>query len=392
MSRLAMNTTLGRLLVSIAGIVFASQLAHAQPAGGGPPNYPIARTKPRLYDATITANIFAEGRDISDIAPLLAKRSEVVVPIILQGAYSKVDPSTITIAGQINGRTHAAGTVPWTLRGPHPDGTAEIVVEFVDIQAQSMGITMTWREQSWLADINEADAFTITWPAEWPEAVKPYLQPGPWIQSDDKVITDFVARITQGNLRNVTPYSAAKELMRKTITAFNSISGTGNERRDLGQIEGLQLIGAAEATRTATGSPNDLACTCVAVLRAAGIPARPVIGIVKEITRELEQRTQWRTWVEFYLPKAGWVPFDPNQMRGSGFQFKALDAPWPGFANIKDLDERIPVAYRFQPTGSQWNRPPVWGWLYDGNVNRAWKIFPQTSLMRISRGPGIPDP
>ena len=35
---------------------------------------------------------------------------------------------------------------------------------------------------------------------------------------------------------------------------------------------------------------------------------------------------------------------------------------------------------------------PVWGWLYDGNPQRAWKIFPQTSLMRISRGPGVPDP
>jgi len=348
--------------------------------------------KPRLYDATIRANVFAEGRDISDISPLLAKRSEMVIPIILQGAYSRVDPSTITVAGQINGRTHAAGTVPWTLRGPHPDGTAEIVIEFVDIQAQSMGVTVTWREQSWLADINEADAMRITWPKDWPEAVRPFLKPGPWIESDDQVITDFVNRITQGNLRNVTPYGAAKELMRATITAFNSISGTGNERRDLGQIEGLQLIGAAEATRTATGSPNDLACTCVAVLRAAGIPARPVVGIVKELTRDLEERTQWRTWAEFYLPGAGWVPFDPNRMRGSGFQFKSLDAAWPGFANLKDLDERIPVAYRFQPVGSQWVRPPVWGWMYDGNPQRAWKIFPQTSLMRISRGPGVPDP
>jgi hypothetical protein len=364
----------------------------AQPAAGGPPVYPIERVEPNIYEATIDAGIFAERRVIDENAPLLARRSEVLIPIILQGAYSKADPASITVSGSINGQVFRAGGVPWSLRGPRPDGSAEIVIELIDIQAQSIGIKVTWAQQSWLPLINEADILRSTWPSEWPEATQRFLKPEPWIQSDDQFLIDFVGRVTKGNLRGVSPYGAAKELVRESVLAYKSISGTGNERREFGQISGLQLIGASESARSATGSPNDLVCTCVAILRAAGIPARPVVGIVKELTKDIKERTQWRTWGEFYVPKAGWVPFDPNIMRGSGFQFRRLDESWTGFANIKDFNERIPVAYQFQPEGSLWNWPPVWGFIYGGDLNRVRKIFSQTSLMRIGRGVGVPDP
>ncbi|MDG2029370.1 MAG: transglutaminase domain-containing protein [Phycisphaerales bacterium] len=375
----------------VLAVLLVTSNASAQPAAGGPPVYPIERIEPKLCEATIDAGIFAERQVINEQAPLLSQRSEVLVPIILQGAYSKVDPSSITVSGNINGQVFSDGQVPWTIRGPRPDGSAEIVVELIDLQAQSVGVKVTWTEQTWLPLINEVDALRTTWPKEWPEATRTYLKPSPWIQSDDQFLIDFVARVSKGNLRGVSPYAAAKELVRESVLAYKSISGTGNERREFGQISGLQLIGASESARSATGSPNDMVCTCVAILRAAGIPARPVVGIMKELTKDLKERTQWRTWAEFYLPKAGWVPFDPNLMRGSGFQFRGLEQAWTGFANIKDFNDRIPVAYRFQPEGSLWNWPPVWGFIYGGDLQRARKIYSQTSLMRIGRGAGIPD-
>ena len=381
-----------RILAAVLLACACAPPALAQPETGGPPQFPLARVKPRVYEATISADVFGTSIDALETAPLEAKRSEIIIPMIIRGAYSAIDPASIKVAGQINGQTYRVGDVPWKLRGPHPDGTGEVVVEFVDIRAQSMGVKVTWREQSWLATINDRAALQITWPVEWPEEVREYLKPSPWIESDDELFVNFIQQITQGNLRKVTPYAATKELLRETITRFRSISGTGNERRDLGLIAGLQLVGAREAASAESGSPNDLVCTCIAVLRAAGIPARPVVGIVKELTDNLRERTQWRTWGEFYLPKTGWVPFDPNDMRGSGFQFKALDVAWPGFGNVKNLDERIPVAYRFQPEGSKWEWPPVWGWIYNGNPARAYRIFSQTSLVRINRGQGVPDP
>ena len=390
--RLVLNA---RILVKTCltlAVLLAASRASAQPANGGPPVYPIERVQPQVHEATIDLGIFAEQLVVDENGPLLAQRSEVLIPIILQGAYSKADPSTISISGTINGQIFREGSIPWSLRGPRPDGAAEIVVELIDLRAQSVGVKVTWTQQTWLPQINEVDAMCSTWPAEWPEATRPFLKPEPWIQSDDQFLIDFVTRISKGNLRGVSPYGAAKELIRESVLAYKSISGTGNERREFGLISGLQLIGASESARAATGSPNDLVCTCIAILRAAGIPARPVVGIVKEMTKDLKERTRWRTWGEFYVPKAGWVPFDPNIMRGSGFQFRGLDAAWPGFANIKDFNERIPVAYRFQPEGSLWHWPPVWGFIYGGDLNRARKIYSQTSLMRIGRGDGIPDP
>jgi putative nicotinate phosphoribosyltransferase len=68
------------------------------------------------------------------------------------------------------------------------------------------------------------------------------------------------------------------------------------------------------------------------------------------------------------------------------------DVAWKGIGTMKDLKERIPVAYAFQPEGSLWNRPPVWGWIYNGDTSRAYRIYSQTSLVRINRGIGEPDP
>ena len=391
MPRLLENRMLWILAVSMLVLTCTPEI-HAQPATGGPPQFPIARVKPRLWEPTIKADVFASSLYTLNTSPLSASRSEIIVPVIIQGAYSKVDPSSIKVAGQINGQTYREGDVPWKLRGPHPDGTAEIVVEFVDIKAQSIGVKVTWLEQSWLALVDDAAALQITWPVEWPEEIRKYLKPSPWIESEDEFITDFVQRITQGNLRKVTPYAAAKELLRETITRFRSINGTGNERRDLGLITGLQLVGAVEAARAESGSPNDLVCTCVAVLRAAGIPSRPVVGIVKELGDNLRERTRWRTWAEFYLPRAGWVAFDPNEMRGSGFQFKAIDVAWPGLGDVDDLDKRMPVAYDFQPKGTSMEWQPVWGWVYTGSTRDIYRLFSQTSLTRVSRGQGVPDP
>ncbi|MCH2144412.1 MAG: transglutaminase-like domain-containing protein [Phycisphaerales bacterium] len=391
--RLDTSAGIASVALSMSLSLFAATTAVAQPEVGGPPVHPISRVDPRVYETTLTADIFTEKRELTERDPLLADQSELVVPIIMQGAFSRTYPDSIVVAGQINGQFHEAGTVPWTLRGPHPDGTAEIVIEFADLRARTLGVRVTWREQSWLAVVDEAAAMQVTWPVEWPETVRPFLAPQPWIQSKAEIITNFVQRTTQGNLRRVTPYSAAKELTRQTIALFTSISGTGNERRNLGQITGLQLTGAEEAMELGRGSPNDLVCCCVAVLKAAGIPARPVVGVAKEFTKEMKQVTQWRVWGEFYLPGSGWIPFDPNMMRGSGIDNRSLDAAWRGFANVKELDERIPVAYRFQPKGSHWDEwPPVWGWFYGGNLQRVLRIYPQTSLMRISRGKGEPDP
>lgn len=380
-------------ILPILAVLFGSSVALAQPATGGPPTAPLKRLEPRRWESSIVADIFATPIDnLGDNKPLRSARSEIIIPILLRGAFSAVDPTSIGVSGQINGDRFREGDVPWKLRGPKPDGSAEIVVEFVDLKAQSIGVTVRFTSQSWRSAIDDSLAMNQTWPTEWPEQVQQYLQPGPFIESADPLFTEFVAEKTNGQLRKVAPYFAAKQLLKETVLAFRSISGTGVERTDFGAISGLQIVGALQAARTEQGSPNDLVCACVAVLRAANIPARPVIGIVKERQKNMRETTRWRTWGEFFLPDSGWVPFDPSTMRGSGFQFKKNDQQWPGLGTMDELNERIPISHRFTDGGVEWQFPPVWDWMDRSDKTLIWRLFSQTSLSRINRGVGTPDP
>ena len=403
-SRHSLNVMSRVLPLIIAGLLCLPADALAQHESGGPPNFPIAREKPRLWEARVRSQLV--GSNVSGVMSsqnsIQCPRSEIVIPIIMRGTYCRTDPNSITVTASIGSQWLRAGNVPWTLRGPHPDGTAEIVVEFRDINTTSITMEANWKTQTWESSLNEVAASKIGWPTEWPEAVRKYLEPSLLIESDAPEFTGFVNSITNGQLRNVSPYLAAKELVKRTILNFRSIIG--------GSMDTTNLTGAAESLRSERGSRLDLTCACVATLRAAGIPARPVMGISKLLNKkQIKESTVWTPWAELYLPGAGWVPFDPFEMRGSGFQHRELTAQWRWFGSVEDLVERIPVAYQLSPPGSDlrlrnsaktsvgvvdikknWFETPVWGWVSDGcsQGQSSWN----TNLVRINRGAGTPDP
>ncbi|MBN2082486.1 transglutaminase domain-containing protein [bacterium] len=65
-----------------------------------------------------------------------------------------------------------------------------------------------------------------------------------------------------------------------------------------------------------TGVCDEFANVMCSMLRTAGIPARPVAGIVHLID-EYDEKTNilvagGHAWAEFYLPDIGWVPLDPT--------------------------------------------------------------------------------
>jgi hypothetical protein len=51
-------------------------------------------------------------------------------------------------------------------------------------------------------------------------------------------------------------------------------------------------------------------------------------------------------------------------MRGKGIRHRNVNEPWPEFGTMRDLNERIPLAYAFLPQRSTPTpeRPAVWGW------------------------------
>lgn len=74
-----------------------------------------------------------------------------------------------------------------------------------------------------------------------------------------------------------------------------------------------ELKGAKFAYEHGYGECGDYSALFVALCRAAGIPARPVIG--RWATSKAED---WHVWAEFYLPGYGWIPVDATIADESG--------------------------------------------------------------------------
>jgi transglutaminase-like putative cysteine protease len=75
------------------------------------------------------------------------------------------------------------------------------------------------------------------------------------------------------------------------------------------------LVGARFALEHGYGECGDYAVLFCALLRAVGVPARPVFGFWARSGsfRGSFDTIGWHVWAEFYLPGEGWVPADPER-------------------------------------------------------------------------------
>ncbi len=114
-----------------------------------------------------------------------------------------------------------------------------------------------------------------------------YLQPEPYIESNDPYIVNIAKQI-KGNsqeeiIQNIYEY-AQKNMTYKV----------------------MQNIGAKKALQIKQGKCSEFSNVMVALCRAKKIPARIVMGNIAR-----EKYTQ-HNWVEVYFDKYGWVAFDPT--------------------------------------------------------------------------------
>ena len=75
------------------------------------------------------------------------------------------------------------------------------------------------------------------------------------------------------------------------------------------------------------GECGDYVTLFCALLRAVGVPARPVVGWIAETGRS------HHVWAEFYLPSYGWIPADPSWDDGN--------ASWKYFGALPSSDRLI---------------------------------------------------
>jgi len=355
----------------LATLGAAAALGATAPPPPTPDPWPLAaaidRYDPRLYDAGLEVALVPTLAMPYGTDPVLASAT-FVLPMALAHPTCDVDRASIRTAITVRGRRDAGADAHRQLLEDRPLGQAWICVPSRGFPIDSLRWSVEWRARAWSCRIDEAMLARSTWPREWPEEVRDALKPQLGIESEDPLFAGFVRDKLGDRLRTLSPYAAAKELLRSVCTAFRAVNAEGIARGAGGAFVGFDMKGAKRAALDGAGSSHDLVAACVAVLRAAGIPARPVIGIAKEESRPGRESVLLVSWGEFLVPGAGWVPFDPVGLRSEALRTVPLTRPWNGLGNLPDLNRRVAVSYSFAPEQANLPSAPAgWGWQPIGN-------------------------
>jgi len=135
-----------------------------------------------------------------------------------------------------------------------------------------------------------------------PEQVQPYDETDPmyelytrserFIEADDPRIVEIAQEVAAGE---TNPYLLARAF-------YDYVVDTARYR-----LRGEGLQGARELVTSGMGECGDYAALFVALCRASGIPARPIVGYWA-----ISGLNQTHCWAEFYVEPFGWIPVDPT--------------------------------------------------------------------------------
>lgn len=344
-------------------LLCAATLADAP--SGRPPEGALERYEPRAYKLRYEVTVSTETLLRRPTRPV-AKRitledTPIMLPLILQSTFSEIDPETLEPKllpdyvpdETISDRARIDDGLPFNQH------LAVLPIE--SFEGTAIRWEVGYEVKVWNSRINDAAARAVPWPARWPEEVRDALVPQQFIESDDPIFAETVERVSGGRLRDVTPYVAAKEFIRHTLLNLH-VSGKGIVRRNDRSIIGIDVVGAKATAAEGTGTRPDVVNTCIAMLRAAEIPARTVIGTTEDpLTRN---KGEYIVWGEFYLPETGWVPFDIDELRAQNLRALEVNEPWRGIGELDDHNRRIPLAYHYLPpvTAQSPEHPAIWGW------------------------------
>jgi len=163
-----------------------------------------------------------------------------------------------------------------------------------------------------------------------PEDLRPYLVAEPGMQKDDPAIVEVAKGLTVagddiGTVRRAFDF------------VVEHMQSTGYD---------LESHGAVEALTEGTGDCTEYADLFVALVRAAGIPARHVSGYLANDAVDTPQHS----WAEVYLKGMGWVPFDPVLCDGGQCTFDSLGPQHLSVSPLRNdelLDNQMFVVYRW---------------------------------------------
>ena len=171
-------------------------------------------------------------------------------------------------------------------------GTSEDFWEFRSEPAQGtcLSFTQQYTVEVFQVMLNPEDPVTIPYDRSNPEYLM-YTRAEKFLEADDQEIIS-TARKSAGN--ETSPCRIARLYYEyvNNYMKYQLIDGIG---------------GALFALKNGYGECGDYAALFVALCRASGVPARPVVG-----RWALQENGDNHVWAEFYLQDVGWVPVDPS--------------------------------------------------------------------------------
>jgi hypothetical protein len=265
-------------------------------------------------------------------------------------------------------------------------GPTELLIWTADnLRARFVHLQVHTQMTSYQTRIDEDRAFEIDWPSddhEWPTHIAQNLEEQMFVRPGDPVIQRLVNTWTNRRPRNARPYYLAKFLAGRVVehvqpqgNSFHTDSRipdlvTANRVSFVAPLlSGFQVNGSVHAAREGTGSPHDLACLLTAVYRAAGLPARMVIGYDVARSRRFKAPVI-RAWTEFYLyderiDRGEWIPVDIERQRAFSSVAPPIEQRWEYFGHNEEFHFVAPIAHHWFPpaTVTVPGAPGFWGWV-----------------------------
>jgi len=267
---------------------------------------------------------------------------------------------------------------------------------------------------------DEKAALGVRWPAAWPTAVAAWLQPQLFIESGfdennriqpykpDAVkaaLDEAAKRAGVGDWKRVTPVAAAKIITSHVWGRVQIVTNVASRDSRSGEMPPMRLAKDTAFTsndlggivvqppqftlESGRGTEYDAAALLVAMMRQAGLPARPVIGYDRggssnsSMKNDLSSKSRrdgrgLRCWVEFALydeaaHTINWIPVDIGKLHKSSSRPMPLEKPWRFFGTHDELNGVVPFAFHFFPPTDvvSYGAPGFWGWFVTPQAPKA---------------------
>ena len=325
-----------------------------------PPSDPLQRSNPKLYDLTVSVDIPWN----QPYPPEDGASNPIRWPVLPRSNWSFAVEAMPLEAEFKNGQRFIKDADAWRLCKPTtPAGQWELQIPVEKRCYGSLTFQVRLRMNTFASKLDEDIAAKIDWPRQWQGDSLSYLAPSEFVESAEEVFKDAVKDALGDSKNSIPVHYAAKTIIRYCLQHINS-DGLYEERSRF-NVRGLKVKGAAKTVKDGSGTACDLVCVCIATLRAAGIPARIVVGLTKTNTvGNGSTQPRYIVWGEYALPTAGWVPFDPKRMQGTVDRVPLKD-PWQGLGTMQFLNTRVPLAYSFVVGGIKdaYDAIGPWSWV-----------------------------